>query len=65
MSLTKKQAQLLESPIRVDILKLFAEDPERSLAPSDIAAALPDETSPAQVDYHLRRLQEAGWVRRV
>lgn len=59
------QMQAFSHPIRLRIVELFTDDPDRSLAVADLTADVGegfDGVSASQVNYHLRYLQRAGLV---
>jgi hypothetical protein len=59
------EVQVLSHPIRLRIVELFTDDPDRSLAVADLTADLGDGfagVTAGQVNYHLRYLQRAGWI---
>jgi len=56
-----REACVRSHPIRARILALYEEDPQRSLAPKELAQEFPDQlVTAAGVSYHLRVLRDAG-----
>lgn len=57
LELTKEQAKLLESALRIQILRVLAQEPCTSKQVADVL-----ERTPGNVHYHMQKLADAGLI---